>query len=90
MASTLQCEGDYIVWRELHGQLSNLRSLLQERCAPSHDAAGAEVTTPFEEALNTFIVHLAEPSLKRLGRFGKVTILSRMVEVHLLHLCKCA
>uniref|UniRef100_A0A0R3VZW4 Peptidase_M1 domain-containing protein n=1 Tax=Taenia asiatica TaxID=60517 RepID=A0A0R3VZW4_TAEAS len=88
MASTLHCEGNYIVWRELHGQLGSLRSLLQERCAPSHDAAGAEVTTPFEEALNTFIVHLAEPSLKRLGRFGKVTVLSRMVGVHLVRPCE--
>ncbi|KAL5105863.1 Puromycin-sensitive aminopeptidase [Taenia crassiceps] len=67
MASGLHCESDYIVWRELHGQLGSLRSLLQERCASSHDGAGAEVATPFEEALNTFIIHLAEPSLKRLG-----------------------
>ncbi|CDS43300.1 puromycin sensitive aminopeptidase [Echinococcus multilocularis] len=67
MASTLRCEGDYIVWCELRTELGKLRSLLQERCATSNDAAGVEATTPFEEALNTFIIHLAEPPFKQLG-----------------------
>nr|CDS24674.1 puromycin sensitive aminopeptidase [Echinococcus granulosus] len=67
MASTLHCEGDYIVWCELRTELGKLRSLLQERCATSNDASGVEATTPFEEALNTFIIHLAEPPFKQLG-----------------------
>ena len=65
MVSTLRCEMDYIVWVELRSQLANLLQLLLERFASSGESGPSAESV--EEALNAFIIHLAEPPFKRLG-----------------------